>query len=64
MPIAVTSAAYRRDRIIAWALYDVANSSFTTLVVTFIYSTYFVGEMGGHGVDLTWLWTRGCASSR
>jgi len=26
----------------AWALYDFANSSFTTLVVTFIYSAYFV----------------------
>ena len=29
----------------AWSLYDFANSSFTTLVVTFIYGTYFTGYM-------------------
>lgn len=59
MPVSVAARpVYRRDRIMAWALYDVANSSFTTLIVTFIYSTYFVGEMGGRGNDLTWLWTR------
>jgi len=58
MPTALATSPYRRDRIIAWALYDVANSSFTTLIVTFIYSTYFVGEMGGGDTDLTWLWTR------
>lgn len=52
------AAVYRRNRVIAWALYDVANSSFTTLIVTFIYSTYFVGYMTP-GQDLTWLWTRG-----
>ncbi len=48
---------YRRSRVIAWALYDVANSSFTTLIVTFIYSTYFVGYMSGTGADLTREWT-------
>ena len=58
MPTALAPPTYRRNRIIAWALYDVANSSFTTLIVTFIYSRYFVGEMGGDDIDLTWLWTR------
>ena len=29
----------------SWALYDWANSAFTTLVVTFVYSTYFVTSM-------------------
>jgi UMF1 family MFS transporter len=55
-----TSPVYRRDRIIAWALYDVANSSFTTLIVTFIYSTYFTGYMAP-GRDLTSIWTTGVA---
>lgn len=32
----------RRRQIIAWSLYDFANSAFTTLVVTFIYAKYFV----------------------
>src|SRR5688500_8665155 len=52
---------YRRDRVIAWALYDVANSSFTTLIVTFIYSTYFIGYMGAEGRDLTSVWTTAVA---
>ena len=41
------AAAQRGDRraIWAWSLYDFANSSFTTLVVTFIYGTYFTGYM-------------------
>ena len=48
---------YARSRVIAWVLYDVANSSFTTLIVTFIYSTYFVKYMSGTGRDLTATWT-------
>ena len=47
----------------AWALYDFANSSFTTLVVTFVYATYFtkalVVDASGAPVDGTVLWTRG-----
>ncbi len=30
----------------SWALYDWANSAFTTLVVTFIYATYFTKSFG------------------
>ncbi len=30
-----------RGTVFSWALFDFANSAFTTLVVTFIYSTYF-----------------------
>ena len=29
-------------RIWAWCLFDFANSPYTTLVVTFVYSTYFI----------------------
>ena len=49
----VTHPTYSRSRVAAWVLYDVANSSFTTLIVTFIYSTYFVKYMSGTGQDLT-----------
>ncbi len=49
----------------AWALYDFANSSFTTLIVTFVYATYFtkalVLDASGAPVDGTVLWTRGLA---
>ena len=43
LPVAARTAS-RRD-VWAWSLYDFANSSFTTLVVTFIYGTYFTGQM-------------------
>lgn len=65
--MSLTSAAarppkvYHRGRILSWALYDVANSSFTTLIVTFIYSRYFAGYMAGTDRDLTPLWTDGIA---
>lgn len=32
---------YDKKAIWGWCLYDFANSPFTTLVVTFIYATYF-----------------------
>ena len=65
------ASAQRGDRkaIWAWSLYDFANSSFTTLVVTFIYGTYFTGYMalvpdatGARVPDVelgTVLWSRG-----
>ncbi len=52
----MASPSYRRGPVVSWALYDVANSSFTTLVVTFIYSTYFTRAMSP-GEDLTPVWT-------
>jgi len=42
----------------AWALYDWANSSFTTLVVTFIYGTYFTQAIAPDEVTGTALWSR------
>ena len=46
-PAAAGAATGKGDArtIWAWSLYDFANSSFTTLVVTFIYGTYFTGYM-------------------
>ena len=52
-----------RGVICSWCLYDWANSAFTTLVVTFVYSTYFseaFAEDPGHG---TALWSRGIVIS-
>ncbi|MGH7700241.1 MAG: MFS transporter [Gemmatimonadales bacterium] len=42
----------------SWALYDWANSAFTTLVVTFIYSTYFTQAMAPDEVTGTEWWSR------
>ncbi len=55
------STASKRE-ILAWAFYDFANSGYTTVVLTTIYSAYFVGVVAA-GVDelapgrATLLWT-------
>jgi UMF1 family MFS transporter len=42
----------------SWALYDFANSPFTTLVVTFVYGTYFTQAIAPDAITGTVLWTR------
>ena len=44
-------------------MYDFANSAFTTLVVTFIYSTYFVKSLAPDEIVGTTLWSRGVTFS-
>ena len=46
-----------RKTVWSWALYDFANSSFTTLVVTFIYATYFTLEIAENETDGTSHWS-------
>ncbi|MCA9608369.1 MAG: MFS transporter [Myxococcales bacterium] len=43
----------------SWALYDFANSAFTTLVVTFVYAAYYTQEMAHDEIEGTALWSRG-----
>jgi UMF1 family MFS transporter len=62
----VGSVAPRRDvpRVIwSWAFYDWANSAFTTLVVTFIYSYYFTQALAPDGITGTAWWSRGIGLS-
>lgn len=51
----------RADRrtVASWALYDFANSPFTTLVVTFIYAAYFTQAIAPDEIHGTALWSRG-----
>lgn len=53
----------QKRRIAAWTLYDWANSSFTTIVVTFVYSAYFAGGMVGDDVLGTAYWSRAISIS-
>jgi UMF1 family MFS transporter len=50
-----------RREIFAWAMYDFANSGFTTVVLTAIFGAYFVSVVAGSGRDYdgaaTLLWT-------
>jgi len=59
LPVVTT---VRRREVLAWAFYDFANSGYTTVVLTTIYSAYFVSVVAG-GLDesspgtATLLWT-------
>jgi len=49
---------YDRRSVWAWCMYDFANSSYTTLVVTFIYATYFTQAIAENEIAGTALWSR------
>ncbi len=55
--------AENRKAIFAWAMYDFANSSFTTLVVSFIYSAYFVSKIAENEITGTSIWSNGISIS-
>jgi len=49
----------QKKEIMGWVLFDFANSAYTTLVVTFIYGTYFVKAIAPNEIIGTTLWSRG-----
>ena len=49
----------RSRAIWSWALFDFANSPFTTLVITFVYATYFTQAVASDPIQGTALWSRG-----
>jgi len=61
----VSTVANRRhsNPLLAWCLYDWANSAFTTLVVTFLYAAYFSENFGSDPGRGTALWSRGITVS-
>ncbi len=54
----ISKPADRRS-VFGWVMFDFANSAYTTLVVTFVYSTYFVSAIAPDPVTGTELWSRG-----
>lgn len=63
---AAADALPARDRprvVWSWALYDWANSAFTTLVVTFIYATYFTRSFGSDPIATSSWWGRAVSIS-
>lgn len=57
-------AKHPRGAVTAWAAYDFANSAFTTLVVTFVFATYFTDAIAENAVTGTALWSRAVALSQ
>ena len=46
-----------RREVWAWAMYDFANSGYTTVILTTVFSTYFVSVVGGRAPWATLAWT-------
>lgn len=59
----MTSQRDARKAIQGWAIYDFANSAYTTLIVTFIYGVYFTQQIAPDEVIGTALWSRGVTLS-
>jgi UMF1 family MFS transporter len=47
----------------AWAMYDFANSGYTTVVITAIFNAYFVSVVAGNQPWATFVWTAALAVS-
>ncbi len=47
----------------AWAMYDFANSGYTTVVITAIFNAYFVAVVAGNQPWATFVWTAALAVS-
>ncbi len=46
-----------RREVLAWACYDFANSGYTTVVLTAVFSAYFVGTVAADAAHPTTVWT-------
>lgn len=46
------AAHYSRGRIFAWTLFDFANTAYSVIIVTVVYSTYFTTQVAGGRDDL------------
>lgn len=53
----------RRRELFGWAMYDFANSGYTTVVLTAVFSAYFVGGVAGGAPWATLAWTSALALS-
>src|SRR5512147_2591591 len=53
----------RKREVFGWAMYDFANSGYTTVVLTAVFNTYFVGVVAQGAEWATLAWTLVIAAS-
>ncbi len=53
----------RKREVFGWAMYDFANSGYTTVVLTAVFNSYFVGVVAGGAQWATFAWTLVIAAS-
>ena len=52
-----------KREVFGWAMYDFANSGYTTVVLTAVFNAYFVGVVAGNASWATFAWTLTLAAS-
>ena len=53
----VLNPGVQRRELFGWAMYDFANSGYTTVVITAVFNAYFVGVVAGGAAWGTLAWT-------
>jgi len=59
----ITPPETNRREVLSWAFYDFGNSAFSSLIVTFVFSTYFTSVIAPDKITGTALWSRGLGIS-
>lgn len=60
---AALAPGVRRREVFGWAMFDFANSSYTTVVITAVFNAYFVSTVAGGAPWATLAWTSALAVS-
>src|SRR3954467_7649771 len=53
----------RKREVFGWAMYDFANSGYTTVVITAVFAAYFVGGIAKGAAWATFAWTTALSAS-
>ncbi|HET9578359.1 MAG TPA: MFS transporter [Usitatibacter sp.] len=56
-PASALNPGVERREVAAWAMYDFANSGYTTVVLTAVFNAYFVSVVAGNAPWATFAWT-------
>ena len=56
-PASPLNPGVRRREVLGWAMYDFANSGYTTVIITAVFSAYFVGGVAQGASWATLAWT-------
>lgn len=63
VPLKNLASGVRPGEVFSWAMYDFANSGYTTVVITAVFNAYFVAEVAGNAPWATFAWTCALAVS-
>jgi UMF1 family MFS transporter len=62
-PAEALNPGVRKREVFGWAMYDFANSGYTTVVITAVFAAYFVGGIAQKAEWATFAWTAALSTS-